>query len=70
MTTQIKANLDAVLGESSPSFKMVHTWVAELKRSWTSCEDKHRSGWPDEVTTEEMIRKIHKIVPKDWKLET
>lgn len=67
--TQIKAKLNAVLGESAPSLKTVHTWVAEFKRGRTSCEDEPRSGRPKEVTTDEMIAKIHKIVMSDRRLK-
>ena len=39
--------------------------VAEFKRGRTSCRDKHRSGRSNEVTTTEMVKKIHKVVLED-----
>lgn len=33
-------------------------WIAEFKRERTSCIDVHRSGRPNDLTTE----KIHKII--------
>ncbi|KYQ60538.1 hypothetical protein ALC60_00406 [Trachymyrmex zeteki] len=35
-STQIKAELDAVYGDSVPSFATVKRWVAEFKRGRTS----------------------------------
>ncbi|MCP6755764.1 hypothetical protein NL533_29490, partial [Klebsiella pneumoniae] len=51
--TNIKAELDSTLGESALSFTTVKYWVAEFKRGRTSCQDEHRSGRPNEVTTTE-----------------
>lgn len=67
--TDVKKKLDAVLGVNSPSFKTVHKWIEEFKRGRTSCEDAARSGRPNEVTTEEMIEKVHKIVLADRRLK-
>ncbi|KYQ51718.1 hypothetical protein ALC60_09165 [Trachymyrmex zeteki] len=38
-STQIKAELDAVYGDSAPSFATVKRWVAEFKRGRTSLAD-------------------------------
>ncbi|EFN88022.1 hypothetical protein EAI_06538, partial [Harpegnathos saltator] len=35
----------------------------------TSCQNEHRSGRPNEVTTPEMVKKIHKIVLDDRRLK-
>jgi len=67
--TNIKAELDSTLGESAPSFTTVKYWVAEFKRGRTSCQDEHRSGRPNEVTTPEMVKKIHKMVLDDRRLK-
>lgn len=67
--TNIKAELDSTLGESAPSFRTVKFWVAEFKRGRTSCQDEHRSGRPNEVTTPEMVKKIHKAVLDDRRLK-
>ncbi|EFN89492.1 hypothetical protein EAI_01724, partial [Harpegnathos saltator] len=47
----------------------VRYWVAEFKRGRTSCQDEHRSGRPNEVTTSEMMKKIHKMVLDDRRLK-
>ena len=67
--TNIKAELDSTLGESVLSFTTIKYWVAVFKRSRTSCQDEHRSGRPNEVTTTEMVCKIHKMVLDDCRLK-
>jgi histone-lysine N-methyltransferase SETMAR len=67
--TNIKAELDSTLGESAPSFTTIKYWVAEFKRGRTSCQDEHRSGRPMEVTTPEMVKKIHKMILDDRRLK-
>ena len=67
--TDIKAEIDSTLGESAPSFSTVKYWVAEFKRGRTSCQDEHRSGRPNEVTTPEMVKKIHKMVLDDRRIK-
>ena len=46
-----------------------NNWVAEFERGHTSCQDEHRSGRPNEVTTTEMVNKFHKIVLDDRRLK-
>ena len=60
--TNSKAELDSSLGESALPFTIIKYWVAELKRDHTSCQDEHHSGRPNEVTTTEIVKKIHKMV--------
>ena len=60
-TTRIQAELDSTLGKSAPSFTTVKHWVTEVKRGRASCQDEHRRGRPNEVTTPEMGKKIHKM---------
>ncbi|XP_017481945.1 PREDICTED: putative uncharacterized protein FLJ37770 [Rhagoletis zephyria] len=67
--SNIKAEIDSTLGGSAPSFTTVKYWVAEFKRGRTSCQDEHRSGRPNEVTTPEMVKKIHKAVMDDRRLK-
>ena len=43
--------------------------MAEFKRDRTSCQDEHRNGRPNEVTTTEMVKKIHKMVLDDRRLK-
>ncbi|XP_055383346.1 histone-lysine N-methyltransferase SETMAR-like [Condylostylus longicornis] len=58
----IKSELNSTLGESAPSYAMIKNWVAQIKRGRTNCEDEHRTGRPNEVTTPETVKKIHKII--------
>ncbi|XP_076623122.1 histone-lysine N-methyltransferase SETMAR-like [Colletes latitarsis] len=41
----------------------------KFKRGRTSCQDEHRSGRPNEVTTPEIVKKIHKTVLNDRRLK-
>ena len=43
--------------------------MAEFVQGRTSCQDEHRSGWPNEVTTTEIVKKIHKMVLDDRRLK-
>ena len=66
---QIKEDMDSTLKHSSPSYSMVKQWISEFKKSHTSTDDEPRSGRLVEVTTGEMIEKIHKIVLGDRRLK-
>ncbi|GFV38897.1 mariner transposase [Trichonephila clavipes] len=67
--TNIKAELDSTLDESAFSITAVKYWIAEFKRGRTSCQDEHRNDLPNEVTTPEMVKKIHKAVLDDRRLK-
>ncbi|KAL9916863.1 protein GVQW3-like [Glossina fuscipes] len=61
--TKIKAELDAVYGDSaSPSFTTVKFWVAEFRRGRTSLSDDDRSGRPKTATTDENKAKVHRMI--------
>lgn len=66
---QIIAELQETLGESAPSNAMVYNWVNEFKRGRSSTVDEPRSGRPIEVSTPQMINKIHDMVLADRKLK-
>ncbi|KYN16546.1 hypothetical protein ALC57_11207 [Trachymyrmex cornetzi] len=61
-STQIKAELDAVYGDSAPSFATVKRWVIEFKRGRTSLADGERSGRPTTATTTDNIEEIHQMI--------
>ena len=67
--TNIRAELDSTLGEFAPSFTTIKYWVAEFERDRTDCQDEHPSGRTNEVTTTEIVKKIHKIVLDDRQLK-
>jgi len=58
---EIKQKMDAVYGDSSPILTTIRYWFHEFKRGRTSVSDEERSGRPIEVTTEDMIEKIHRM---------
>jgi len=66
---EIKAELDEVHGDSAPSYKTVCFWVNEFKRGRMSTNDEQRCGCPSEVTTPEIIEKIHGIVLEDRRVK-
>ena len=66
---KIKAQLDEVHGTSVPVFTTVYNWVNEFKLVRKSTKDKHRSRRPVEVTTLEMIDKIHDMVLSDRRIK-
>lgn len=66
---EITAELNAVHGKSAPVFKTVYNWVNEFKRGRTSTKDEPRSGRPVEVTTPEMVNRIHDMVLSDRRLK-
>ena len=67
--SEIKARLDAVYHESSPSMATVKTWFNEFQHGRTSVFDEPRTGAPKTATTKENERKIHGLVLADRRLE-
>ncbi|XP_018310250.1 putative uncharacterized protein FLJ37770 [Mycetomoellerius zeteki] len=61
-STQIKAELDAVYGDSAPSFVTVKRWIAKFKRGRTSLADDERSGWPTTAATTDNIEEINQMI--------
>ncbi|XP_031328764.1 uncharacterized protein LOC116159819 [Photinus pyralis] len=66
---QIKADLDEVYGEAAPSLATVKFWKAEFVRGRTSVFDDERPGRPNEVTTPEMINKVHNMIMADRRIK-
>ena len=54
--------------ESAPSHGMVHKWFTEFRCDHISTSDDERPGRPKEVTSQEMINKIHDIVLNNRRL--
>ncbi|EYC30978.1 hypothetical protein Y032_0004g1883 [Ancylostoma ceylanicum] len=67
--TEIKSRLDAVLGDSSPSFSTVSFWVLEFRRGRKRSEDESRAGRPKSATTPEIIDKVHDMVLDDRRVK-
>ena len=55
--------------ESAPSHGMVHKWFTEFRCGRISTSDAGRPCRPKEVTSQEMIDKIHDIVLHDRQLK-
>ena len=55
--------------ESAPSRGMVHKWFTEFRCRRISTSDAERPGRPKEVTSQEMIDKIHDIVLNNRRLK-
>lgn len=67
--TQVKLELDSVHGDSAPSYSAVRYWINEFKRGRTSIKDEPSSGRPKTATTEENVRKVHRIVMNDRRVK-
>ena len=50
-------------------FTTIKYWVAEFKRGRTSRQEEHRKGRPNDITTTEMVKKIHKMILDDRRLK-
>ena len=55
--------------ECAPSHGMVHQWFTEFRCGRISTSDAERLGRPKEVTSQEMIDKIHDIVLNNRRLK-
>ena len=69
MAAQIKAELDEVHGESASSLKTVYFWIDGFKHGLSTTKDGARSGRPIEVTTSNMVEKIHHMVMEDRRIK-
>lgn len=61
--------LHAVYKDHAPSMTTIRYWFNEFKRGRTSVFDEERPGRPIEVTTEDMVNKIHDIVLADRRVK-
>ena len=68
-TVQTKQWLDKCYKESSPSRQMVEKWIGEFKRGRKGINGAERLGRPKDITTSEIIEKIHEIVLDDPKVK-
>ena len=67
--SETKAKLDKYYLNSAPSCGMVQKWFTEFRCGRTSTETIPSPGHPNEITTPEMINKIHGIVFNDPKVK-
>lgn len=66
---EIKVKLHAVYKDHAPSMTTIRYWFNEFKRGRTSVFDEEHPGRPMEVTTEDMVNKIHDIVLADRRVK-
>jgi transposase len=67
---EIKQRLDAVYGESSPSYSTVKEWAKQFCLGRESIEDDPRQGRPVEALTHETIALVQEEVIQDRRLKT
>ena len=66
---EIKVKLHAVYKDHVPLMTIIRYWFIEFKRGLTSVFDEECPGRPIEVTTEDMVKKIHDIVLADRRVK-
>jgi histone-lysine N-methyltransferase SETMAR len=66
---ETKEKLNKYYGASAPAYSTICFWMAEFKRGRTSIETIPSTGRPKEVTTEEMINKVHDVVLNDRRIK-
>ena len=59
--SETKAKLNKYYWDSAPSCEIVQTWFTEFRCGCTRTETIPSPGRPNEITTPEMINKIHDI---------
>ena len=59
---EIKKKLHVVYKDNAPSMTTIRYWYNKFKRGRTSIFDEERPGHPIEVTTEDMVNKIHDML--------
>ena len=67
--SETMAKLDKYYTDSAPSYGVVQEWFTEFRCGRTSTETTPSPGRPNEITTPEMINKIHDIVLNDPKVK-
>ena len=66
---EIKVKLHAVYKDHALSMTTIRYWFNEFKRGRTSVFDEERPGRPIEVSTEDMVNKIHDVVLADRRVK-
>ena len=65
---KIHTILKETLGEHAPSYATVKKLVAQFKRGDFSICDAPCPGWPNTVTTQEIIDHIHELIFEDCQI--
>ncbi|XP_018053801.1 PREDICTED: histone-lysine N-methyltransferase SETMAR-like, partial [Atta colombica] len=68
-SAQIKAELNEVHGNSAPALKTIYFWINEFKRGRTCTEDEARSERPVEITTLDIVEKIHSMIMENRRMK-
>ena len=64
----IKAKMDSVYGSLAPSLTTIKYWRSEFRQGRKSVFDEGRPGRLKEVTTDEMLEKVHDNVLDNRKI--
>ena len=64
-TIVISKELDNVYKNSAPSYRTVARWVAEFEDPERGFEDAHRMGRPSNITADENIETVERIVMRN-----
>jgi len=65
---EIHTILTETLREQAPLYATVKNWVAKFKHGDFSTCDAPHPGWPETVTTPEIIDQIHELILKDCQI--
>ena len=60
---EIHVDMLATLWDNAPSYSMIKKWATDFRRGRDTLEDDPRQGRPATVTTQEIIYKIHDMLP-------
>uniref|UniRef100_A0A0K2TTX7 Histonelysine Nmethyltransferase SETMARlike [Hydra vulgaris] n=1 Tax=Lepeophtheirus salmonis TaxID=72036 RepID=A0A0K2TTX7_LEPSM len=60
---------DKYYGDSAPSIRIVYKWFQNFRSVHMSTSDAKRSGRPVEITTPEIIDKIHDMTMDDRRVK-
>lgn len=66
---QTENKLKKYYGDSAPSHGMIHKWFTDFRCGRTATNDARRPGRPIEVTSEDIVNKIHDIVLADRRVK-
>lgn len=67
--TEIKNDMQEVLGESAPSYRVIAFWSSQFKRGRESIEDDPRPGRPVSCTTDQNVKKVEDLILRDRRIK-
>jgi len=58
----------ATLGDNSPAYSVVKSWLSEFERRRNSVEDEHRSGCPKGAASTDNVQIVNNMLKEDRRL--